>query len=231
LISTVKFNKRIFLWSVAILLLLSCSIGVYFGVRHASNAPYNGITIVLDAGHGGVDGGVVGLITKVKEADINLSITKTLKKILETRGYRVVLTRKNSNGLYGLATTDRKIRDMKARQKIIEDNKPELVVSIHQNSFPLKNQTGAQVFYSIGGTNESANIVQEQLNLLLDGKDRVSKKGDYYILNCTMYNSILVECGFLTTPQEERLLVSASYQQRVAYAIFSGINMLFFRGN
>lgn len=228
MIHTIKLNKRLLLWSIAIILLISCSIGVYFGVKNANNAPYNGITIVLDAGHGGRDGGVVGITSKVKEADINLSITKILKKMLERRGYRVVLTRHNQNGLYGLATQGRKLKDMKARKKIIEDNHPDLVVSIHQNSYPLHTQTGSQVFYSIGGTNEQASIVQTQMNSQLPGTDRIAKKGDYYILNCTKYNSILVECGFLTTPEEEKLLIQESYQEKVAYAILSGINFIFF---
>jgi len=197
-------------------------------VQNASHAPYNGITIVLDAGHGGVDGGVVGG-NGAKEADINLSITKALKSILESRGYRVVLTRKNANGLYGLAKKGkRKLKDMNARREIIERTSPNLVVSIHQNSYPQKTQTGPQVFYSIGGDNKIASVLQGVLNTHLQNGNRVAKKGDYYILNCTKYDSVLVECGFLTTPSEERLLVQSAYQEKVAYGIFSGINKVFF---
>ena len=143
-------------------------------------------------------------------------------------GYDVVMTRENNDGLYGLSTKNKKLRDMEARRDIIKEAKPDLVISLHQNFYPLSSVRGAQVFYCLEGE-ESKNIaesLQDTLNSSLEG-DRVAKTGDYYILNCTEYPSILVECGFLSNPEEEKLLVTAVYQEKVAYTLFCAIHSLF----
>jgi N-acetylmuramoyl-L-alanine amidase len=194
-------------------------------MRRTATVPHNGRTVVVDAGHGGRDGGVVGVLTGVKEAEINLLIARQLQRILTERGYRVVMTRTNHDGLYGNATSNRKLADMHARRAIILKESPDLVVSIHQNAYPRSRQRGAQVFYSIGGTPDVAAVVQRQLNAQLPESRRSARPGDYFILNSTPYPSILVECGFLSTPEEEALLVTSAYQEKVAFAIYSGIEM------
>ncbi len=188
----------------------------------------NGKTVVIDAGHGGADGGVVGATTGKKESDINLGVAKSLRHFLREAGYSVVMTREKD---VDLATDgeDFKRSDMSARKKIIEDAAPDLMVSIHQNFYPLKSVHGAQVFYA--ATSEVskgyAERMQEVLNATLDS-DRAAKSGDYYVLTATSCPAMLVECGFLSNAKEERLLVTAEYQREVAYSIYTGINAVLF---
>lgn len=191
-----------------------------------SEAAGRGKVVVIDAGHGGEDGGVVGSSTGVKESEINLAISKRLKELLESGGYKVVMTRSNDAGLYGMVSSNKKLADMKKRKEIILDAAPDLVVSVHQNFYPSSYVSGAQVFYAPSGEfQELAATMQTVLNRQLNCS-RVAAKGDYYIVQCSPYPSVLVECGFLSNPTEESLLVSASYQQKVAYAIYSGINFI-----
>jgi len=190
-----------------------------------------GLTVVLDAGHGGVDGGVSGRATGTKESDINLAVTRALRDFLTKAGYKVVLTRKNSEGLYSAFDRNKKLADMQKRSDIIAEAKPDLVVSIHQNFYPLRSVHGPQVFFSPDAetSREYALVIQGILNAGA-GTERVPMKGDYYILQCSEYPSVLVECGFLSNPEEEALLVSAKYQQKMAYLIFSGIHAVLSKG-
>ncbi len=188
----------------------------------ASAVPKLGKTVVIDAGHGGIDGGVAGSVTGVREADINLAIAKSLKHFFERNGYDVVMTRVNENGLYDKGASSKKLSDMQARQKIIEKAAPALVVSVHQNYYPLSSVKGAQVFYS--AESEDGKTVAESMQKTLNGAlscERVAKTGDYYILNCTQYPSVIAECGFLSNAEEESKLVRAEYQEKIAYSIFS----------
>ncbi len=202
-----------------------------FSVSALKNKPIedadsNIITIVLDAGHGGVDGGVTGISTGVKESELNLLVVKKLEKLLQAGGFNVVLTRKTSAGLYGVATSSLKKKDMKKRQEIILNAQPSLVVSIHMNKYSLSTRRGAQVFYR-GDLEKSkllANCVQNSFNNMEEASRTCSAlTGDYYILNCTNYPSIIAECGFLSNIEDELLLVTDKYQEKIAYAIFKGI--------
>ncbi|MDR3022087.1 MAG: N-acetylmuramoyl-L-alanine amidase [Clostridiales bacterium] len=221
---TIIIKKNLIVVCTIFILIVASFVGAASLYKYVSTVPQNGFTIVIDAGHGGRDGGVVGTITGTTEAQINLAIAKQLEKILHERGYKVVMTRKNSNGLYSPTSDNKKLADLKARIKIIENAKPDLVISIHQNAFPRSHERGAQVFYSLSGKQDIARTVQNHLNTQLPLCDRVAKAGDYYIINRTHYSSILVECGFLTTPEEEKLLVTSQYQQKVAFAIFGGVD-------
>ncbi len=179
-------------------------------------------TVVIDAGHGGIDGGVVGANGTV-EAEINLYIAKSLKNYLERSGYTVVLTRKNADGLYDSTATNKKRSDMQKRMEIIENAKPDLVVSIHQNAYPRPSVSGAQVFYLEEGEGEElASLTQKILNSRFSF-DKTAKKADYFILK-SPYPSMLVECGFLSNATEEEKLKTPTYQQKVAYALFSAIH-------
>ena len=102
----------------------------------------NGMTVVLDAGHGGIDGGVTGVNSKVKESEINLSIVRLLETQLAGAGFKVVLTRKSEGGLYAPTDKNKKKSDMKKRKEIIEAAEPVAVVSVHQNKFPLSSRKG-----------------------------------------------------------------------------------------
>ena len=184
--------------------------------------------IVLDAGHGGVDGGVVGRTTGTKESDLNLEVTMELKSVLERAGFDVILTRKTEAGLYGAATKGFKKRDMLRRKEIIEEAKPIAVISVHQNFYPTRTARGGQVFYRTGSDSgqKLAEGIQRQLNLLY-GEEGVSPRaaatGDYYMLKCTDYTSVIAECGFLSNAADEALLVTESFRERVAESIYAGI--------
>lgn len=206
---------------------LSCIMLSYASASVAS-VPKIGKTVVIDAGHGGIDGGVVGSGTGVKESEINLAISKSLKHFLVRNGYDVVMTRENSDGLYGMSAKNKKLRDMEARRDIIAEAKPDLVISVHQNYYPLSSVKGAQVFYSENSevSKQIAESMQVTLNNAL-GCDRAAKTGDYYIVNCTEYPSVIVECGFLSNPEEEKLLVTAAYQEKVAYGVFAAVQAIF----
>ena len=193
----------------------------------SSGGVKNGKVVVIDAGHGGIDGGSVGVSTGVKESDINLAIARSLKHFLTSKGYDVVMTRSSTDGLYGMATKNRKLKDMEERKRIINEARPDLVVSIHQNSYPRGTEKGPQVFYAPKSEEGKriSDIMQATLNASLEF-DRMSKPGDYFILQCSEYPSILVECGFLSTAEEEKRLISATYQEKVAYSIFTGIHSI-----
>ena len=184
--------------------------------------------IVLDAGHGGIDGGVVGRATGIKESDINLSISLCLKDVLEDMGFEVILTRKTEAGLYGTPTKGFKKRDMQRRKEIIEDAKPTLVLSIHQNYYSSKTLRGGQIFYNKSNENslKLAKALQKQVNDLYaeeNVKAREIQAGQYYMLTCTSYPSVILECGFLSSPADEALLSSAVWQEKLSHSIATGV--------
>lgn len=193
--------------------------------RSLLNAGVNAYTIVLDAGHGGIDNGVTGIKTGVKESELNLLVVKKLEKYFNDAGFNVVLTRKNQAGLYGVATKNRKRKDMQKRKSIINKANPIVVISVHMNEYPISTRRGAQVFYKPKDENgrRLALNVQESLNEMESAVRSCSAlTGDYYILNCSKYPSIIVECGFLSNPDDDMLLNTEEYREEISYAIFKG---------
>lgn len=153
------------------------------------------VCVVIDAGHGGADPGKVG-INDALEKDINLEIALILKKFLEAEDIRVVMTREDENGLYDEGASNKKVQDMKRRLAIIEEADPELVVSIHQNSYHEEYVKGAQVFFyqTSERSKALADILQEQLALLDPENKRQAKGNDsYYLLKKTGKPIVIVE--------------------------------------
>lgn len=154
------------------------------------------ITIVVDAGHGGIDPGKIG-INNALEKDINLAIALKLERNLRENGINVVMTRKDDNGLYKETDSNKKVIDMKNRLAIIEEAKPVLAVSIHQNSYPDSSVSGVQVFYykDSAKSKEAAEIMQAQLiRTLKPKKERVAKdNSSYYLLKKTSVPIVIVE--------------------------------------
>ena len=192
----------------------------------------SGMKIVLDAGHGGIDGGVTGVKSNVKESDLNLQITFAIKAELEEMGFDVTLTRKTSAGLYGTTAKGFKRRDMQARRTIIQECNPDFVISIHQNRYPSHATRGAQVFYD--KSNEQslplAESLQNSLNALYKTqgvKGRSAMKGEYYILACAPVPSVIIECGFLSNAEDERLLMTKEWQKNIAQAFIQGLMAYF----
>ena len=128
-------KRRSFLIISVLLISALTAIFCFSALKNNPTANTSNIKIVLDAGHGGIDGGVSGVNSKVKESELNLLIVKKLEKHLLNSGFSVVLTRKSDAGLYGLATKNLKRKDMLKRKEIIDKYNPTMVVSIHMNSF------------------------------------------------------------------------------------------------
>ncbi len=184
------------------------------------------LIVVIDAGHGGIDPGKVG-INKALEKDINLIIAEKVKKYLELSDVEVIMTRESDAGLYQETDSNKKVQDMKNRVALIDSSGADLAVSIHQNSYQEEYVKGAQVFYyatSLHGQ-EMAEIMQSTLAELVDqGNKREAKANDsYYLLKKTETPIIIAECGFLSNSEEAGLLVEESYQDRMAWAIHMGI--------
>ena len=184
--------------------------------------------IAIDAGHGGIDGGVCGVKTGVKESELNLAFAKKLKQTLENFGFETVLTRSTEHGLYETTSPGFKKRDMQKRKEILLKANPALVISLHQNFYPTKSARGAQVFYLEKSEKGQAFafLLQEKLNNLYakEGvKARNSSKGEFFMLECCPAPSVLIECGFLSNEKDEKLLVSAVWQKQICESIASGV--------
>lgn len=213
---------------ISVLLVTAITFIICFSAltKTSAGAEITGITVVLDAGHGGIDGGVVGARTGVKESELNLKIVKKLEKYLIDGGINPVLTRKTEAGLYGVAVKNLKRRDMEKRREIILKARPALVVSVHLNKFSVSSRRGAQIFYKEGDKNSHllAESIQSVFNQMEESVREFSPlSGDYYLLNCSEYPSVIAECGFLSNPEEEALLITEDYQDKVAYSLFKGI--------
>lgn len=178
------------------------------------------MVVVVDSGHGGSDPGKVGINGAI-EKDVNLKIAIKLKSLLEEQGIKVIMTREDENGL-----ADSKVEDLKKRVSIINQEKPLLAVSIHQNSYQGESIHGAQVFYFTHSQEgeKAAKIIQEALLEADSENTRSAKANDtYYMLKKTEVPVVIVECGFLSNQKEADLLVTEEYQQKVAEAVVNGI--------
>ncbi len=183
------------------------------------------VQVVIDAGHGGMDPGKVG-IGGILEKDINLKIAKQVDELLKEKGICVIMTREEDVSLGDQEGNSKKVTDLRARVDLINEIAPELVVSIHQNSYTSESIKGAQVFYFNGSKRgeEAAVLMQNALKSIDSENDRQPKANQtYYMLSNTEVPTIIVESGFLTNGEEAELLVDESYQLKVAEAIVEGI--------
>ena len=186
-----------------------------------------GLTVVLDAGHGGEDGGAKSA-SGVLEKDINLAIALRLRDLLEANGISVVLTRSTDVLLYDRNVDyhgRKKALDLAARRKIAEETQNCIFVSIHMNAFPQTQYHGLQVWYSPNHTDSVilAKTVQElaQSQLQPENDRRVkSATSSIYLLHHLTVPAILVECGFLSNPQEAEKLATSEYQDQLAFLLF-----------
>ncbi len=182
--------------------------------------------VVIDAGHGGADPGKVGVDGSL-EKDINLQIAKKLALFLTAADVDVALTRETDAGLYDENVSNKKVQDMKNRVALIEEKKPALTVSIHQNSYHEEYVHGAQVFY-YEGSQESRKIAERMQQVLAEQIDpdnarQAKANGSYYLLKKTSTPIIIIECGFLSNYEEAQKLSSEAYQEKTAWAIHLAI--------
>ena len=219
-----KKEKKMFLFGCLTILLLISFSSVTFPI-FVSQTIKKQQTILIDPGHGGSDPGKVGS-GSILEKDINLSLSLQLKKILEKEKFKVYLTR---DGDYNLAssTSNVKISDLKNRKQQIFDLEPAAVISIHQNSYPSGEVSGAQVFYYQGASDSKllADSIQSALIKGLDPSNRRQAKSnaDYYLLRDNPYPTVIVECGFLSNADELKKLQSKTYQKKAAKCIRDGL--------
>lgn len=182
------------------------------------------IIIVIDAGHGGFDGGAVSP-NGVKEDALNLSVALKLKTMCLNQGYSVIMTREDEN-----AIGDTKNEDMKKRKQIIENSNATIVISIHMNKFSDTTCHGPVVFYHKDSEEgeKLAKIMQEKLvETLKPERPRVEKPETYYVLRSGDCPCVLIECGFLSNAKDEELLQTEDYQEKCASAIFKGLQLYF----
>ena len=223
-----KGGFKIFLPIIAGALIFAL-VGVWFiKSKRVINASVHSLvyTVVVDAGHGGIDGGAVGVKTKVQESDLNLEIAKKLKDKLKETGINVIMTRSSYGGLYGTTAKGFKRRDLEKRIKIINSSNADAMVSIHLNCYSSSSRRGATTFFCKGKTEgeKLAQSIQRHFNTLSgQPKDYSSLKGDYYLLNQSNCPSVICECGFLSSPEDEALLLTEEYQNEIADKILYGI--------
>jgi len=179
--------------------------------------------IVLDAGHGGLDNGAC--VNGVSEAVINLQIVKVLAQELQNRGCAVSLTRVDSESLNSPYANNKKVADMAKRREKIQELNPDLVISIHQNTFPTSSVSGLQCFYAneTAGSQDYATAIQNQFNQSELPFNKKPKPTDFNLVEHSPCPAVLIECGFLTNPNECQLLQSPTYQQILAYHIATAV--------
>ena len=190
------------------------------------------LVIVLDAGHGGIDGGC-STADGVPEKGINLNILLDLREMLEISGYKVQVTRDtdrsiHDKGIEGIA--NQKSSDMDNRLKILNEPKNAVCLSIHQNQFTDPKYSGAQMFYSdTNPRSESlAQILQSQFQMMLQPtNDRETKLCGKELFLCYFceHPMVMAECGFLSNPEEAELLKTEEYQKKVAFTLYSGLQL------
>lgn len=219
----------------AIIFAVILQIGLILLVLHYSHTPTiefvdpQSSIIVIDAGHGGIDGGTnkVNLLEK----EVNLAIAQKLKDILEEKGYTIIMTRSNDVSLDNLnhSSSSRHQRDLNARVSIINSSNAQLFVSIHVNSSSNSAADGSIVFYSqkFEQNGALAYCIQSALNALtLDGENRTTRnpqEGDYYLLNHSDIPGAIVETAFISNAREKALLAKDDFRSQLASAIADGI--------
>ena len=184
--------------------------------------------IILDAGHGGEDPGAIGY-DGVYEKDLNLSICKLIRKELTARGYTVVMTRDDDRLLYTETENIkgiRKISDLKNRVKIFNSFEPAIAISIHMNTFSASQYHGTQIYYSsVDGADRLAAAIRDSVRVELqpDNKRPLKHSEGIYLLENSKIPTVLVECGFLSNPEECKKLSEKEYQKRLSFSIVCGI--------
>lgn len=215
-------RKWIILLVVLMLFLPLTMLGKKEHLQYANHL-LNQYTIFIDPGHGGKDNGAS--FNQIAEDEINLDIASLIYEQLLNYGAYAFLTRTGDYDLSDMYAKNHKLMDLNKRIRYITENKTDLFISIHLNSFSDCNVSGAQVFYkkNLDKSYDLAQVMQEKLNQL-NKRDKKAKVGDFYLLNYTgEINGIMIECGFLSNPEERKQLVSASYQKRLSQLICEGI--------
>jgi len=208
------------------LLIVSLIVGLYsfkkgYYIAAFKTVPIMNKVIVIDAGHGGPDPGKPGKYGK-DEDELNLEIAQKLRELIEESGGIVVMTREDDTLSDSSLSKDLKNRVVKANEVIAD-----VLISIHLNSFSQSKYKGAQVFYQNNSEKGKllAELIQQELRNTLDpNNDRMAKSSNsYYLLRNAKMPAVIVECGFMSNPEEEKLLNDENYQYKIAWAIYKGL--------
>lgn len=211
------------------LVLLACFLLVGIGGSHAvtvlsENAPIaNRTTVIIDAGHGGVDGGATSC-TGVLESKLNLEIALRLDDLMHLLGIRTTMIRTTDVSIHteGETIAAKKVSDLKERARIVNETDQALLISIHQNYFSDKRYSGAQVFYAdTDGSQVLAMAIQDGFaaNLSRENHRKAKNAKGIYLMEHIGCSGVLIECGFLSNPQEEALLRQEDYQKKLSCVI------------
>ena len=226
-------NGRKAATAAAYILIISCFLAVTYGASLATTTVAQLIpmernaTVIIDAGHGGVDGGATSC-TGVLESKFNLDISLKLEDLFHLLGYQTVMIRRTDISVYtsGDTIAAKKVSDLRQRVKIVNEAKNPVLISIHQNTFSDQRYSGAQVFYGPKGEGKE---LARQLQLAFadtvnPGSNRASKEAEgVYLMQHIDCTGILIECGFLSNPEEEAKLRSDEYQRKLCCVIASTV--------
>ncbi len=239
--SVIKGNlKKIWLNRTGVVLAIVCSYLIVYGILGGTKIPgadslpvsseSSVPIIILDAGHGGIDSGCVS-VTGFEEKHINLDIMLSVRDMMTALGYKVEVTRDtdisiHDKGIKGLS--NQKKNDMEKRLALFNKYSNAVCISIHQNQFTQPQYSGAQMFYSDNNPNSGvlAQIMQDSFvaNLQPDNKREIKSTGnDIYLCAFSKNPTVMVECGFLSNPDEAALLETEEYRSKVAFTIVSGL--------
>lgn len=224
--------KTIYLIILAVLLISFCIVmfSAFSNITaHTSADIDDRITVIIDAGHGGEDGGAE--VDGILEKDINLSIADKLADTLRLCGVRVTEIRDEDISVYddsAQTLREKKVSDLKHRVEIVNGSENNILVSIHQNKFDNSAYSGAQVFYS--SNNDKSRVLAESIrnsvvSLLQNDNTRELKpaNSDIYLLDNATVPAVIVECGFLSNDEERAKLLDSGYQSEMAYSIAMGV--------
>lgn len=231
-------NRGIAVFSIALILITVISATVISDngfLNVSAGAPFEK-TVILDAGHGGFDGGAVAIDGTV-EKDINLNISLTLESLLKQNGFCVIMTRNrdvSTEDTESSQIASKKKSDLRNRLNLMKDYPEAVFVSIHLNKFTTSSASGSQVFYSDDQRSKLLGeyIQRSIVSLIQHDNMRVNKKATsstYLLYNATV-PAVLVECGFLSNREELAKLKQKDYQNKIAFSIYCGI-MEYFKEN
>lgn len=201
-----------------------------------SAVPVETPLIIIDAGHGGIDGGAVGH-NNVVEKDINLSIANKLKTMLSACGFDVLMTRETDcmvgeENLKDATIRQKKVNDIRTRVEIINSHPNAVLLSIHQNLFSDSRYNGAQMFYSPKNSDSKAlaTFLQNRISTMLqkDNTRMIKEAGsNIYLMNHVTVPAVLVECGFISNALEAKNLTDDEYQNKIAFVIYAALTDYF----
>lgn len=224
-----KYKQLLVRLLVVLMLFFSCSV---WGTREVfSPGDLIQPSLILDAGHGGEDGGAVSL-SGAKESDINLEIVLRMEQLLVLLGEQPLLLRSEDISIHdpqAQTLREKKVSDLKNRAEAVNAHPDAALISIHQNSYPESRYRGTQVFYSpTDGSQQLAQKLQRAVCKTLQKENTRQEKqipDSVYLMNHVSNRAVLVECGFLTNPEEEKLLQNPTYQRRLALVLATELTM------